>query len=65
MVKGLHVLFDDDCVNVEQVISFLESYQSNPADWEKYATYDPHRSLGNFNVVLDYLFYQFLFSCCL
>lgn len=48
VVKGLHVLFDDDCVNVEQVISFLESYQSNPADWAKYATYDPHRSLGNF-----------------
>ena len=43
VVKGLHVLFEEDFVNVEQVISFLESYRSNPADWAKYASYDPHR----------------------
>ena len=43
VVKGLHVLFEEDHVNVEQVISFLESYRSNPADWAKYANYDPHR----------------------
>lgn len=43
VVKGLHVLFEEDHVNVEQVISFLESYRSDPADWAKYADYDPHR----------------------
>ena len=43
VVKGLHVLFEEDCVNVEEVISFLDSYRSNPADWAKYANYDPHR----------------------
>ena len=43
VVKGLHVLFEADHVNVEQVISFLESYRSNPADWAKYANHDPHR----------------------
>ena len=43
VVKGLHVLFEDDHVNVEEVISFLSSYRSNPADWAKYANYDPHR----------------------
>lgn len=43
VVKGLHVLFEDDHVNVEEVISFLSSYRSNPADWAKYTNYDPHR----------------------
>lgn len=43
VVQGLHVLFEDDHVNVEEVISFLSSYRSNPADWAEYANYDPHR----------------------
>ena len=43
VVKGLHVLFEEDHVNVEDVVSFLESYRSNPADWANYANYDPHR----------------------
>ncbi|XP_078356768.1 cysteine dioxygenase type 1-like [Oculina patagonica] len=47
VAKGLHVLFEEDHVNVEQVISFLESYRSNPADWAKYANYDPHRYTRN------------------
>ena len=45
VIKGLYVLFEDDYVNVEEVISFLSSYRSNPADWAKYANYDPHRLL--------------------
>ena len=59
VVKGLHVLFEEDHVNVEQVISFLESYRSNPADWAKYANYDPHR----FCVTLFALFNVFLEQC--
>ena len=50
VVKGLHVLFDEDCVNVEEVISFLQLYRSNPADWAKYANYDPHRSFENYKL---------------
>lgn len=51
VVKGLHVLFEDDHVNVEEVISFLSAYRSNPADWAKYANYDPHRLEWPYDVV--------------
>ena len=43
VITGLHVFFEGDHVNVEDVISFLSSYRSKPADWAKYANYDPHR----------------------
>ena len=43
VLKGLHILFEEDHINVEEVISFLESYRSNPVDWLKYANYDPYR----------------------
>lgn len=60
VVKGLHVYFEEDHVDVEEVISFLSSYRSNPSDWSKYANYDPHRYTrnlvdegnGKFNVIV-------------
>ena len=34
-------------VNVERVKTILSAYKSNPKDWEKYTTWDPHRYTRN------------------
>ena len=48
LIKSLYVVFEDDCVNVEEVQSLMEAYTSNPADWTKYANFDPYRSVFRF-----------------
>jgi cysteine dioxygenase len=43
LVVKLREIFESDDINVEEVKILIESYKSNPADWEKFAQFDPHR----------------------
>ena len=43
LIEKLHELFAGDEVNVEEVQHVMESYNSNYAEWKKYANFDPHR----------------------
>lgn len=43
LIKILHNIFESDCINVEEVQNIMESYESNPQDWIKYAKFDQYR----------------------
>lgn len=43
LIASLHVLFEDDKVNIEDVKEVMENYTSNEEEWGKYAIYDNHR----------------------
>ena len=43
LVNELHKVFTFDRVNVDYVKSLLSAYRSKPADWKKYAKFDPFR----------------------
>ncbi|CAL4069346.1 unnamed protein product, partial [Meganyctiphanes norvegica] len=43
----LHRVFDEDHVNVDYVKELMESYQSKPADWKKYALWDRYKYTRN------------------
>ena len=43
LIDELHKIFDSDKVNIDHAKQVLESYQSNPDDWKKYAIFDQHR----------------------
>lgn len=43
LINELHKVFAFDRVNVDYVKSLLSAYRSNPADWKKYAKFDPFR----------------------
>ena len=43
LIKILHKLFESDTINVEEVQSVMESYQSKPQEWMKYAKFDQYR----------------------
>ncbi|XP_033725504.1 cysteine dioxygenase type 1-like [Pecten maximus] len=47
LIKALHKVFEDDKVNVEYVKELMTSYESNRADWKKYAKFDLHRYTRN------------------
>jgi len=47
VIIGLRKIFEDDHVSVEEVNDLLESYKSDPADWTKYAKWDPMRYTRN------------------
>jgi len=47
LVGHLREVFEDDHVNIEEVMDLLASYKSNRADWMKYAKFDPHRYTRN------------------
>lgn len=43
LIGHLRKVFEDDHVNVEEVMDLMESYKSNRADWIKFAKFDPHK----------------------
>lgn len=47
LINELHKVFAFDRVNVDYVKSLLSAYRSNPADWKKYAKFDPFRYTRN------------------
>lgn len=47
LIASLHVLFEDDKVNIEDVKEVMENYTSNEEEWGKYAIYDNHRYTRN------------------
>lgn len=52
LIDALHVVFEDDHVNIEYVKELMLSYKSNDADWKKYAKFDRNR----------WFFYIFFFN---
>ncbi|XP_051923464.1 cysteine dioxygenase type 1 [Hippocampus zosterae] len=47
LIQKLREIFKDDNVNVEEVQELMESYKSNPKDWQKYAIFDAHKYTRN------------------
>jgi len=47
LIAQLRKVFEDDHVNVEEVMDVLGSYKSNPADWAKFSKWDPHKYTRN------------------
>ncbi len=43
LIEKLHVLFAEDCVNVEEVQHAMESYRAEGKEWEKFTNFDPYR----------------------
>uniref|UniRef100_A0A8C5PN61 Cysteine dioxygenase n=1 Tax=Leptobrachium leishanense TaxID=445787 RepID=A0A8C5PN61_9ANUR len=50
LIQILHEIFDSDKVNTEEVQNIMESYESNPLEWGKYAKFDQYRAEGNVRV---------------
>ncbi|XP_067270721.1 cysteine dioxygenase type 1 [Pseudorasbora parva] len=47
LIKTLHKIFESDSVNVEEVQSIMEAYESDPQDWMKFAKFDQYRYTRN------------------
>ncbi|XP_063312996.1 cysteine dioxygenase type 1 [Pelobates fuscus] len=47
LIQILHQIFASDKVNIEEVQNIVESYESNPLDWAKYAKFDQYRYTRN------------------
>ncbi|KAM6954277.1 cysteine dioxygenase type 1 [Aplochiton taeniatus] len=47
LIKILHKIFESDDINVEEVQNIMESYDSNPQDWKKFAQFDQFRYTRN------------------
>ncbi|CAL8249211.1 unnamed protein product [Merluccius merluccius] len=47
LMRILHQLFEGDSVNVEEVQSVMESYDTKPQEWMKYAKFDQYRYTRN------------------
>nr|AFK10796.1 cysteine dioxygenase [Callorhinchus milii] len=47
LIGHLHRIFDSDKIDVEEVKTLLQSYQSNPSEWRKYAKFDKFRYTRN------------------
>ncbi|XP_073480747.1 cysteine dioxygenase type 1 [Aquarana catesbeiana] len=47
LIQILHQIFSSDKVNVEEVQNIVESYESNPLEWMKFAKFDPYRYTRN------------------
>lgn len=43
LIKILHKIFESDHINVEEVQNIMESYESKPHEWRKYAKFDQYR----------------------
>lgn len=43
LIKILHNVFENDCINIEEVQDIMESYESKPQEWMKYAKFDQYR----------------------
>ncbi|XP_077093792.1 cysteine dioxygenase type 1 [Siphateles boraxobius] len=47
LIKTLHEIFESDSVNVEEVQSIMEAYESKPQEWMKFAKFDQYRYTRN------------------
>ncbi|XP_030620463.1 cysteine dioxygenase type 1 isoform X2 [Chanos chanos] len=47
LINILHKLFEADEINVEEVQDIMESYESKPEEWMKYAKFDQFRYTRN------------------
>jgi len=47
LVANCRKIFEDDHVNVDEVMDMLASYKSNRNDWLPYAKFDPHKYTRN------------------
>lgn len=47
LVSQLHRVFRHDHINIDYVRTLMESYESNPKDWKKFAKFDVHRYTRN------------------
>ncbi|CAG0887529.1 unnamed protein product [Cyprideis torosa] len=47
LIEKLHEIFESDHVNIEEVQQLMESYESNPLDWKKFAKFDSFRYTRN------------------
>ncbi|XP_067839083.1 cysteine dioxygenase type 1-like [Heptranchias perlo] len=47
LIQALHQIFANDKIDVDEVQSLLESYQSDPREWLKYAKFDQYRYTRN------------------
>ncbi|KAL4660869.1 cysteine dioxygenase type 1, partial [Arapaima gigas] len=47
LIAMLHHIFSGDEVNIEEVQGIMESYESNPQEWMKYAKFDEFRYTRN------------------
>ncbi|XP_078482905.1 cysteine dioxygenase type 1-like isoform X1 [Ciona intestinalis] len=60
LVAGLHIIFEDNDIEVEDVKSYLSSYVAKDEEWKHLAKFDPHRYTrnlidegnGKFNLIL-------------
>ena len=43
LIDELKKIFAEDKVNIEYVKTLMELYESNVADWKKYAKFDQYR----------------------
>lgn len=43
LIKTLHKIFESDTINVEEVQSIMEAYESKPQEWMKFAKFDQYR----------------------
>lgn len=43
LIAELHEVFRSDRVNIEYVNHLMLSYQSNPAEWKKFAKFDRYK----------------------
>lgn len=49
LISELHEVFKSDRVNIEYVNHLLLSYQSNPAEWKKFAKFDRYKWVKSFS----------------
>ncbi|XP_053557547.1 cysteine dioxygenase type 1 [Bombina bombina] len=47
LIQILHEIFASDKVNIEEVQNIVESYESNPQEWMKFAKFDQYRYTRN------------------
>ncbi|XP_041855229.1 cysteine dioxygenase type 1 [Melanotaenia boesemani] len=47
LIQALHKIFESDNINVEEVQDLMESYESKPQEWAKFAKFDPYRYTRN------------------
>jgi len=55
LISGLHVIFEDDNINVDEVKEYMESYVANPEEWKSMATFDTHRSDFDIGHVVEFV----------
>ncbi|KAL7988847.1 hypothetical protein Chor_007766 [Crotalus horridus] len=63
LIEILHHLFASDKVNVAEVQTLMESYESNPDEWTKYAQFDQFSYCHIDGVLYNCNRYWILFPC--